>query len=517
MSEARWVTRWILLIYLTTTGVFLGILFAIWYDKLYDELVFEKSRILRDTHRTIVLSIVNARFTPLKQACKDISAAANVKFAVIDTQNVLCSTLSYELTSADIKAFDEDRYKGKFHGIYKNKIYFTSLMRSGGFFLGQGEFDDEPPFERGFGGRIQNGIQGQREFQGQNGEFGGNFERQNEFGGQIQGDFGDRIQGQSENQSDFSGKIQGQNENQGNFDEQIQRQGNFGEQFQRQNEFQNKRGFFHQGKRRHGFEGRGFLYTFIEGEDVSEDLFFVRLKVLLCAAASFALIGFVGYFLVRVALKPLESKISMLNSFIKDFTHEINTPLSVILLSIEQLEKQADIEKTKFARMKLAAKTLSQTYSDLIFLTFPDTIPNEEEKISLKNAISERLEYFRLFFEQKKLNLNVNLRGNATIFANKSKINKMLDNLISNAIKYNKKGGSIAVSLDERTLSIKDSGYGIDEKNLAKIFDRYARFNNDQGGFGIGLSLVKSICKEYNLDIVCHSKLGEGSEFVLKW
>ena len=490
MSEARWVARWILLIYLTTTGVFLGILFAIWYDKLYNELVFEKSRILRDTHRTIVLSIVNARFTPLKQACKDISSVANVKFAVIDTQSVLCSTLDYNLTNSDIKAFDEDRYRGKFHGIYKNKIYFTFLMRSGGFFLGQGEFDDEPPFERGFGGRIQNGIQGQREFQGQNGEFGGNFERQNEFGRQIQGG----IQGQSEIQGDFGSKIQGQNE------------------------IQNKRGFFHQGKHKHGFEGRGFLYTFIEGENVSEDLFFIRLKVLLGALASFALIGFVGYFLVRVALKPLESKITMLNSFIKDFTHEINTPLSVILLSIEQLEKQyKNLDETKFARMKVAAKTLSQTYTDLIFLTFPDTIPNEESEISFKNAVSERLEYFKLFFEQKKLNLSVNLSGDAKIFANKSKINKMLDNLISNAIKYNKKGGSIVVTLDSKALSIKDSGYGIDEKNLAKIFERYARFNNDQGGFGIGLSLVKSICKEYGIEIRCYSTLGKGSEFVLRW
>ena len=207
----------------------------------------------------------------------------------------------------------------------------------------------------------------------------------------------------------------------------------------------------------------------------------------------------------------------MLNSFIKDFTHEINTPLSVILLSIEQLEKQQNIDTTKFARMKLAAKTLSQTYSDLIFLTFPDTISNEEEHIVMKEAIRERLKYFRLFFERKQIALSVDLQGDSTILASKSKINKMLDNLISNAIKYNKKGGFVSVNLKGRALSIKDSGYGIDEKNLTKIFERYARFNSDQGGFGIGLSLVKSICKEYHIEISCYSKLGEGSEFVLKW
>ena len=143
MSEAKWVTRSILLIYLTTTGVFLAIFFVLWYDKLYDELVVEKSRALRDTHRTIVLSVLNARYTPLKQSCQDISNASNIKFALIDSESVLCSTLSFELENAEIKALDEDRYKGKFRGIYKNSVYYTGLMRTSGYFLGRADFGDE--------------------------------------------------------------------------------------------------------------------------------------------------------------------------------------------------------------------------------------------------------------------------------------------------------------------------------------------------------------------------------------
>ena len=130
MSEAKWVTRSILLIYLTTTGIFLAIFFVLWYDKLYDELIVEKSRALRDTHRTIVLSVLNARYTPLKQSCQDINNASNIKFALIDSESVLCSTLSFELENAEIKALDEDRYKGKFRGIYKNSVYYTGLMRT---------------------------------------------------------------------------------------------------------------------------------------------------------------------------------------------------------------------------------------------------------------------------------------------------------------------------------------------------------------------------------------------------
>lgn len=397
MSEASWVSRWILVLYLSTTGLFLALLFWIYYDKLYDELLFEKTARLKDEHRTIVLSILNSQYTPINQACDNISSVSSIKFAIIDEKNsILCSSLDFLPPKLDTS-----------REIYKGVAFYTRIMKSSAFFLGKDE--DE---ELGSGGALR---------------------------------------------------------------------------------------------------------TIIQGEDLSKELFFIRLRVLLYALFSFFAIALIAYLLVKIALKPLANKISMLNSFIKDFTHEINTPLSVILLSIEQLEDQEGIDKTKFTRMKLASKTLSQTYSDLIFFTFPNTVSKEEEKIILKELVAERLEYFRLFFEQKKLSVSVNLKGEASLMANKSKINKMLDNLISNAIKYNKKEGSITVSLDENTLSIKDSGYGIEEKNLNKIFDRYVRFNKDQGGFGIGLSLVKSICEEYKIKLSCRSKPGEGSEFILRW
>lgn len=496
MSEAKWVTRSILLIYLTTTGVFLAIFFVLWYDKLYDELVVEKSRALRDTHRTIVLSVLNARYTPLKQSCQDISNASNIKFALIDSESVLCSTLSFELENAEIKALDEDRYKGKFRGIYKNSVYYTGLMRTSGYFLGRAGFGDEA-----------------REFV----EFPSKDDEKKEQNNTQKK--GEKAQNLSQNSSTDESEKNG-----------FEKEFNEKDILDEKHALHERRDFYERRanlderqarKERHlvppaAFQ-KGYLYTFIEGENVSQDLLLIRLQVLLSALASFVLIALVSRFLVKIALKPLESKITMLNSFIKDFTHEINTPLSVILLSIEQLEKQQNIDTTKFARMKLAAKTLSQTYSDLIFLTFPDTISNEEERIVMKEAIRERLEYFRLFFERKQIALSVDLQGDSTILASKSKINKMLDNLISNAIKYNKKGGFVSVNLKGSALSIKDSGYGIDEKNLTKIFERYARFNSDQGGFGIGLSLVKSICKEYHIEISCHSKLGEGSEFVLNF
>ncbi|MBK1971009.1 HAMP domain-containing histidine kinase [Campylobacter sp. 2018MI35] len=257
------------------------------------------------------------------------------------------------------------------------------------------------------------------------------------------------------------------------------------------------------------------LKIIIQGNDINQELLWIRIKVLICAIFAFLLLAIIAYFLVKIALKPLDEKIKFLNRFIKDSTHEINTPLSVILMSIEQLQKQ-NIENKKFERIKLAAKTLNQVYSDLVYYNFEHTLSKEKEELDLKKLICERLEYFKPFLEQKKITLISKLEK-SFIFANKAQFVKLFDNLLSNAIKYNKKNGNINICLKENFLSINDSGIGIAKENLKNIFDRYARFNQDQGGFGIGLSLVKKICKENNISISCTSDENIGTTFTLKW
>lgn len=213
----------------------------------------------------------------------------------------------------------------------------------------------------------------------------------------------------------------------------------------------------------------------------------------------------------------MEDKISTLNRFIKDSAHELNTPLSVILMSIEQLERQNTIYNTKFSRIKLAAKTLHQVYSDLVFANFPNTLSSEKEKLDFNQLINERVEYFHLFFQQKKLCLHLELGEEVSITMSKTQLSKLLDNLLSNAIKYNKKGGKIHIKTQQNFFSISDEGCGISKQNIKHIFERYTRFNADQGGFGIGLSLVKRICDENALELSCFSKQNEGSTFVLQW
>ena len=100
---------------------------------------------------------------------------------------------------------------------------------------------------------------------------------------------------------------------------------------------------------------------------------------------------------------------------------------------------------------------------------------------------------------------------------NENVLSRIIDNLLSNAIKYNKRDGKIRVKLDQDSLVISDTGIGFDQEMADRIFERYKRLDTSSGGFGLGLSIVKSLCELYKIDIDVLSKKGVGTTFTLSW
>jgi two-component system OmpR family sensor kinase len=243
-------------------------------------------------------------------------------------------------------------------------------------------------------------------------------------------------------------------------------------------------------------------------------------KMILFGIVAFIIIFIFGYFLSKLFLKPMRDAFHLLDRFIKDTTHELNTPVSTILANIEMIDK-IDIDDKKLARkinrIDIVAKTISNIYEDLTYLILNNKIISKNENIDIGKICKQRVEYFATLLKAKDIKIITKLDKKIILNIDKKKLSKLIDNLLSNAIKYNKFKGSITITLTKKSLSIKDTGCGISDENISMIFNRYTRVNKAVGGFGIGLSIVKLICNEYNLNIDVQSKLDKGTNIQICW
>ncbi len=239
------------------------------------------------------------------------------------------------------------------------------------------------------------------------------------------------------------------------------------------------------------------------------NLLFIKISIIFIF--SFIFLSFVGYFIIRLSLRPLFDKISSLNSFIENATHEINTPLSVILMSIEMFDKNP---KKYLLNIKKASKNLSDLNDKLINLTLKN-LPNNLEFVNLKEFLEEKMSYFSPMMSGKNLSFDSNLNS-VTLKTDIKKLDVIFDNLISNAIKYSNENSKISLFLDKNKFEISNFGEKIEAKNLNDIFKKYARFSKAQAGFGIGLSLVKKYSDELNYKISCKAD-GNKTKFILEF
>lgn len=261
----------------------------------------------------------------------------------------------------------------------------------------------------------------------------------------------------------------------------------------------------------------GAKYLVIEQKD--EGFWFSQTLKKIALSALLALMVFMlfGWYALKLFMAPMRNSIQRLDRFIKDTTHELNTPLMTILSNIERLPTLDEKNQKKLKRIHIAAKTLSSLYDDLSFLLLPKTQNRAASPFNLSTLLKERLDYFALFMEQKELILKSTIAEHIYITSQAQAFARIIDNLLSNAIKYNRRQGSITVTLTPNRLEIADSGVGIKKEELDEIFLRYKRFNKSVGGFGIGLHIVWLIAKDLGLDIEVQSQENQGTRFIIRW
>ena len=190
-----------------------------------------------------------------------------------------------------------------------------------------------------------------------------------------------------------------------------------------------------------------------------------------------------------------------LKEFTENASHEIQTPLSVILMNLEEILQQNLPEKelTKIYQAYEAARRLSSLNSHLLLMTKIENGQFEAENTVLNDVISLRLEAFQPLIKNAGLHANFVIKGIFQVKMHKVLVDILINNLISNAIKHNRKGGEIRITISENLLEVCNPGIPepLDEK---EIFNRFVKKGSK--GLGLGLAIVKRICDMHHLSVV---------------
>lgn len=220
----------------------------------------------------------------------------------------------------------------------------------------------------------------------------------------------------------------------------------------------------------------------------------------------------------RLAEKARASK----DEFIANVTHEMNTPLTSIKGYAELLDAGGLTEeqkKTAYKTVLNQAERLTALIACMIGYSEIDSDGLPSYEVNVSALARETLSALKPYADKRKVTLIDEIEDNVTLQSRHERMSEVLGNLIRNAIRYNVEGGSVTVFLNAARLCVADTGIGISEENKEKVFSRFFTVDKSHGGknggFGLGLAVVKKICDCAGWKISLESKKGEGSAFTV--
>lgn len=263
----------------------------------------------------------------------------------------------------------------------------------------------------------------------------------------------------------------------------------------------------------------GAAYIVIEKKIDYEPINALKARLIVAFGVAIVFITLIAYWLGRLFLAPMRNSIALLDDFIKDTTHELNTPVSTILTNAELLKSfYPQLENSKeLSRIETASKRLSRIYDDLAYIHLNHQRHSDIKSINISNFLKERVDYFEIIAQAKKIKFTHNITEDIKLNIDREDLTRIIDNLLGNAFKYTMHKGSVEVNLDKEHLSIKDNGIGIDADAKKEVLKRFVRANKSEGGFGLGLSIVGDIVKYYNFDIELQSEPNKGTKVSILW
>ncbi len=235
-----------------------------------------------------------------------------------------------------------------------------------------------------------------------------------------------------------------------------------------------------------------------------------------------------GALAVMADVTKLRKLETMRSQFVANVTHELKTPLTSIMGYIELLKGEPRKEAVRqdfYEIMQIEAERLQHLIDDLLLL---GEIENSKElhlqTCDLSAVLQETARSLRPLAQKQQVTLHTDAEPGLSITANPLRLRQLFTNLLDNALKYNRPGGSVEASArregDALIVRVADTGIGIDPSHFERLFERFYRVDKgrsrEMGGTGLGLSIVKHIVQLYGGEIQVESRPGEGSVFTVR-
>jgi len=186
------------------------------------------------------------------------------------------------------------------------------------------------------------------------------------------------------------------------------------------------------------------------------------------------------------ALSPIRRSLELLETFIKDIIHDLNTPITSILINLKMMDAGNE-EVESIAR---STRTISMLHNNLN--AYLEQARQTNGKFTLKEAVEEQVDFFAPMYDYLQWEVALD---KTVLETDKNAFSRILYNLLSNACKYNTPDGFISIRSENGRLLISNRSYGIEKPS--KVFERF--YKESERGLGIGLHIVEVLCKQLNI------------------
>jgi heavy metal sensor kinase len=217
--------------------------------------------------------------------------------------------------------------------------------------------------------------------------------------------------------------------------------------------------------------------------------------------------------------------------FLADASHELRTPLTVIKGELQELAHESHVTKDELQErvgsvLEEVAR-LEHLVSGLLVLSRLDAGETHAKwvEVDLAELASSTAEQMHLIAEDRGIEIDLSALSKATVHGDRARLKQIVVNLLDNAIRFTKRGGTVflrtAVDPKNTVLEVSDTGIGIPPESISRVFERFFRVDEarsrEDGGAGLGLSIVKSICTVHGAEIEVESRLQAGSCFRVRF